>query len=164
MWESSRQPAARWHGHGDGPVQYFANTPDGAWAEFLRHEEITDEKDLAGISRAVWAVELGDERYATPDLPVRVLVGGVDSYAVCQNEAQRMRGNGETALAAPSAALLPSGARGLRVQLGLQVGPAADGQVWVLFGRRPQAVGWLVVDRGAPPADVLHKVRQFSGE
>jgi hypothetical protein len=40
LWEDVGQPPARWHGDGDGPVQYFTDTPDGAWAEFLRHEEI----------------------------------------------------------------------------------------------------------------------------
>ena len=43
LWESADQPPARWHGSGEGPVQYFADTPDGAWAEFVRHEGITEE-------------------------------------------------------------------------------------------------------------------------
>ena len=30
FWESSVQPAGRWHAAGDGPVQYLADTPDGA--------------------------------------------------------------------------------------------------------------------------------------
>jgi hypothetical protein len=53
LWESSEQPAARWHGDGEGPVQYFSATPDGAWAEFLRHEEITEPSDLEGVRRAM---------------------------------------------------------------------------------------------------------------
>ena len=43
LWESSEQPPARWHDSNEGPVHYFADTPDGAWAEFLRHEGITSE-------------------------------------------------------------------------------------------------------------------------
>ena len=31
LWEDDRQPAARWHGDGEGPVAYLAETPDGAW-------------------------------------------------------------------------------------------------------------------------------------
>ena len=46
LWEDSRQPEGRWHAAGDGPAHYIADTPDGAWAEFLRHEEITDPDDL----------------------------------------------------------------------------------------------------------------------
>jgi hypothetical protein len=34
LWESTDQPPARWHDRGEGPVQYLADTPDGAWAEF----------------------------------------------------------------------------------------------------------------------------------
>ena len=37
LWEDGSQPAGRWHGDGEGPAHYFADTPDGALAEFLRH-------------------------------------------------------------------------------------------------------------------------------
>lgn len=46
--------SARWHGPGEGPVQYFADTPDGAWAEFVRHEGITEESELVNVRRALW--------------------------------------------------------------------------------------------------------------
>jgi hypothetical protein len=36
-WQSDAQPAARWTDR-EGPGNYFADTPMGAWAEFLRHE------------------------------------------------------------------------------------------------------------------------------
>jgi hypothetical protein len=49
LWEAASQPAARWHADGEGPAQYLADTPVGAWAEFLRHEGITDEADLSGV-------------------------------------------------------------------------------------------------------------------
>lgn len=58
LWEIRDQPAARWHHDGDGPAQHVADTPDGAWAEFVRHEEITEEIDLAGVSRALWSVHV----------------------------------------------------------------------------------------------------------
>ena len=45
LWESAEQPPGRWHGAGEGPAHYCADTPDGAWAEFLRHEEIGDAAD-----------------------------------------------------------------------------------------------------------------------
>src|SRR5436190_1844945 len=68
LWESAAQPAARWHDDGDGPVQYFADTPNGAWADFLRHEAIVDPDDLATIQRAIWAVEIPDETSSRPRL------------------------------------------------------------------------------------------------
>jgi hypothetical protein len=44
LWESNDQPP--------GPVQYFADTPDGAWAEFLRHEGIRADAELVNLRRA----------------------------------------------------------------------------------------------------------------
>lgn len=66
LWSDASQPAARWHGDGEGPAHYFADTPDGAWAELLRHEEIHDPADVATFRRALWAVELGDEPVSAP--------------------------------------------------------------------------------------------------
>ena len=60
LWEGAAQPEGRWHAAGEGPAHYFADTPDGAWADFLRHEEIRDAADLATIRRAIWAVDIGD--------------------------------------------------------------------------------------------------------
>jgi hypothetical protein len=56
LWQTAVQPAARWHVTGEGPANYFSDTPTGAWAEFLRHEGITDVTDLAGVRRSLWAV------------------------------------------------------------------------------------------------------------
>lgn len=161
LWESVRQPAARWHKEGEGPVQYFADTPAGAWAEFLRHEEITDELDLRGVSRALWAVEVGEPECASPDLPESVLRGGHDSYPACQDEAARLRQVGATALTTMPAALREGAARGWRVGLGFRRGPSYDGRVFALFGPRPDLVGWPAVDRGRPPAELLRDVRHF---
>src|SRR6187401_1706816 len=92
LWESAAQPAGRWHGRGEGPVNYFADTPDGAWAEFLRHEEISDPADLIGVRRSIWMIDLGRVR-SSPDtmdgtrLSKGVLTGGLDSYPACQREA-----------------------------------------------------------------------------
>lgn len=159
LWEDAAQPSARWHRDGEGPVQYLADTPSGAWAEFLRHEEISDEADLEGISRAIWAVQISEPEFATPQLPDDVLHGGAESHAACQAEAARLRADGALALRAESAALQSGAARGWRVDGGMRQGSDADGQVLVLFGARPQAVGWLIVDQGRPPAELLPLVR-----
>ena len=104
LWQSDAQPAGRWHGAGEGPANYFADTPVGAWAEFLRHEEITDPVDLAGVRRSLWVVELPDGGYAEPSLGARVMTGGLSSYAACQAEARRLRNAGAERLEAPAAA------------------------------------------------------------
>lgn len=159
LWEDGAQPEARWNRAGEGPVQYLADTPTGAWAEFLRHEEITEEPDLEGVSRALWAVEVDMDGVVPVSLDESVVTGGADSYPICQAEADRLHARGASGVRAASAALLPGAAAGCRVRGGLVDGPARDGQVYVLFGARPDALGWPVVLDGAPPAAVLHQVR-----
>jgi RES domain len=161
LWEDSSQPPARWHGEGEGPVHYFADTPYGAWAELLRHEEIRAEEDLAGVRRALWAVELPDLPVDVPALPKEALTGDPDTYPACREEARRLRRAGSMALRAPSAALLPGGARGWRVEGGLREAPPRDGEVYALFGRRPDLVGWAAVTEGAPPAHLLPRIRHW---
>lgn len=162
LWEGAGQPAARWHAAGDGPTHYFCDTPDGAWAEFLRHEEISDPDDLPTIRRALWAVDVGDPALASPDLPREVLTGGRRSYPSCQAEASRLRRMGASGLEAPTAALAPGGARGWRVDGGLQPGEPRDGRVFVLFGRRPELVGWRATAAGRPGEDLLAVVRPLA--
>jgi hypothetical protein len=163
LWESASQPPARWHGPGDGPVQYFADTPDGAWAEFLRHEGITDESQLVNVRRALWAVEAPDGLPAeAPRLSQSILTGGLDTYEACQKEARRLRGNGAGAVRAPSAALLPGGARGWKVDGGLQAAAEREGTVLAVFGARPDFVGWMAAFAARPRSDLLARVRHFS--
>jgi len=162
LWEEASQPGARWHGPGEGPVQYLCDTPDGAWAEFLRHEEIRDPEELATVRRALWAVELGDEATYEPQLPAEVLTGGPDTYAACREEARRLRRLGATRVAAPSAALLRGAARGWRVDGGLQPAPDRDAKVLVLFGSRPDIVGWVAATEGRPGEELLPFVQHLS--
>lgn len=160
LWENADQPPARWHGAGEGPVQYFADTPDGAWAEFLRHEGITEESEIANVRRALWAIEAPDDLSAgTPRLAHAVLTGGLASYARCRREARRLRAQGKQALRAPSAALLPGGARGWKVDRGLQPAALRDGTVLAVFGPCPGLVGWIAALDGRPRADLLRRVR-----
>lgn len=163
LWSDASQPAARWHADGDGPAHYFADTPDGAWAELLRHEEITDPDDAATLRRALWAIEVGDEPLKPVSLPRNVLSGGPESHRECQEHARRARARGTRRLMAPSAALVSGGAAGHQVEAGRE-GPAAprDGRVIVVFGPPDRLVGWKVVERGAPPAGVLRRVRHVT--
>jgi hypothetical protein len=168
LWESANQPPARWHVNGDGPCQYVADSPDGAWAEFLRHEEIIEPIDLDGIARSLWAIEVEDDVLAGALEVARNggigpddLMGDEDSYPTCQAYARRARDTGTTELVAPSAALLPGAARGQHTDGDLCEATDRDGQVWVLYGKRPTLRGWRAVERGAPPRRVLDLVRHF---
>lgn len=164
LWEDSSQPPARWHGVGEGPANYFADTPDGAWAEFLRHEEITELEDLTGVSRAIWAVEVPHSEPMRPTLALDDLIGDESSYAACQQEARTIRLLGETSLITPSAALKPGAAAGWTVDQGEYRAAPRDGTVLVTFGPPSQAVeGWQASVDARPPVRVLMSVRHFSG-
>lgn len=166
LWEDAAQPPARWHGPREGPANYFADTPDGAWAEFLRHEEITEPADLAGIRRSIWMVNLGDVMRATgteaaTELPRDLLTGGRDTYLACQAEARALRAVGAAAIFAPSAALKTGEAAGFHTERGLRRASKSDGGVIVLFGRRPDLEGWQVCADGRPNVRLLSNVRHF---
>jgi hypothetical protein len=161
LWEGASQPPARWHGPDEGPVQYLADTPDGAWAELLRHEAIRDPLDLATIARAIWAVDVPDEPSTAPRLADAVMTGNSSTHKACRREASRLRALGVARIEAPSAALLPGGAAGQVVRGGLVDAPARDGKVWVLFGRRPDLVGWQVAAQGRPSDRLLRRVRHL---
>jgi hypothetical protein len=164
FWEGTDQPAARWHSEGAGPAQYLADTSDGAWAEFLRHEEITEGQDLAGIARSLWVVQLPDDIDSAERVDIPAATGGRDSYVDCQQYAARRRAAGVTKLRAPSAALRSGSARGQLTDGGLREAPDKDGEIYVLYGTHPTLRAWRVVERGAPSARLLNLVRHFDGE
>lgn len=161
LWETAEQPPARWHGIGEGPVAYLAETPDGAWAEFLRHEEITNAADLEGVRRALWAIELPEPPKSRPRLPNATLTGGLETWPACQAEARRLRRRGRPGLATPSAALRPRSPSGFRTSGGLRPGPRRAERAFVLFGPRPDLVAWCACAAGRPRADLLARVRHL---
>jgi len=164
LWEAADQPPARWHGVGEGPVQYFSSTPDAAWAEFLRHEEITDSADIATVTRSLWAIELPDEALGAPMLPDATLVGGTATYPACRAEARRLRAAGAKGVVAPSAALDRRTGSGYRTDAGLRPGPRREESVIVLFGARPDLVGWVACFEGRPRPELIGRTRQLRTE
>lgn len=161
LWDSDEQPARRWHGAGEGPAHYFATTPDGAWAEFLRHEEIFATEDLEGIDRGLWAARLPYPSHR-PALDDDALFGGRESYPDCQTEARRLREEaGAPSLVAPSAALLPGHARAYLVVEGHHQPVDVDSEVVVLYGPPDelQVAGWLCSIGGRPDHDLPTRVR-----
>jgi len=114
--EDSSRSAGRWNAPGE-LTHYFCDTPDGAWAEFLRHEEIRDPQDLSTVRRALWAVDIGAVPSHRPDMPRKTLTGGPDTWPACQQAARRLREHAD-GVATPSAALKPGAAHGWRVDGG----------------------------------------------
>ena len=162
LWRDPSQPAGRWHGAGEGPAHYFADTPDGAWAELLRHEEIDSPEDAATLRRALWVVDIGKRARTRVSLDDATSRGGPESYPACQAHARALREAGAKRLEAPSAALAAGGAAG-RIVTGGRERPAAprDGLVVVVFGSPADIVGWKAMEAGMPPVDLLRRVRPY---
>lgn len=158
--EHASPVAGRWNTAGE-LTHYFCDTPDGAWAEFLRHEEIRNPQDLLTIRRSMWAVEIGETPTVQAEAPPEQLLGGLETWPACQELAQQYRQQ-ENGITAPSAALLPGAAHGWRVDGGIQPGPSRDGKVFALFGPRPDLIGWAACIEGRPGDELLASVRHFA--
>jgi hypothetical protein len=161
LWESAGQPGGRWHEAGDGPAHYLADTPEGAWAEFLRHEEIRDAADLPGVRRALWAIEIDEPPGSRPRLPADVTTGPVTTYDECRAEARRLRAAGATGLVAPCAAVTEDTPSGFRTEGGLRPARRRRERTIVLFGPRPDLVGWAACAEGRPRDDLLDRIRHL---
>lgn len=164
LWDSDQQPARRWHGEGEGPVHYFATSPQGAWAEIMRHEEIVDAADLEGLDLDLWMASVPRPEH-TPELDFEILVGGHGSYPACRDEARRLRQElGARGLVAPSAALLPGGAEFHTLDEHGHASIGADSEVIVVFGHpdRDEVVGVLCTRGGGPDAQLLDFVRYMA--
>ncbi|MPZ51102.1 MAG: RES domain-containing protein [Dehalococcoidia bacterium] len=161
LWESDVQPPARWHAAEEGPAQYFSSTPESAWAEFCRHQEILEPVDLAGIERVLWAVEINDEPPVEPHLPPDTLTGDRSSYPACQAEGRRLRAAGASRLEAPSAAVDSTSSSGWHVEGGLQPSDRRDERTIVVYGRRPGLTGWRACAPGGPGVEVLVRTRHL---
>ncbi|MDX1988649.1 MAG: hypothetical protein SFV17_18335 [Candidatus Obscuribacter sp.] len=163
LWESTQQPEARYNAAGDGPVQYFADTCDGAWAEFVRHAEITDVEELSDVRRALWCIEVDDAQFeeSTPvDLSYEIATGNRTTCETCWNYARSLRDRGILRIKAPSAAIKRQEAGGFRVQEGIKPGQPRDGYIFVVFDIMPNITGWKAAEAG-PPEHVLAKTRHF---
>ena len=159
LWATADQPAARWHGAGEGPCQYLASSAKGAWAETLRHEQITTFEDLLDLERSVWRVEAPDPS-ARPRLDEATLTGDESTYPACRAEARRLRLAGAIGLVAPSAAVRSGRAERHGVdEHGAYVLDEVVTETVVIFGPPIDLVGMSVAEGHADPTflgDVRH--------
>ena len=157
--EDPSQHAGRWNGAVE-LTHNFCDTPDGVWAEFLRHEEIDDPRDLSTIRRALWAVDIGDAPSLQPDLSLKTLTGGRESWPACQRWARERRG-----VAASIATPRPLCARAARTvgvsTAGSAPAPSATAGSSRCSGPRSDLVGWAATVGGCPGEELLASVRQF---
>ena len=151
----------RWNTPGE-LTHYFCDTPDEAWAEFLRHEEIVDAEDLLTIRRGLWVVEIGDEPPARPELLPQTLAGGPVTWPDCQREASRLWSRGEAGMDGDFGCT-PSRWRPRLAGGGEGSVPASPGMARCSrsSGPRPDLVGWAAVAAGRPGEELLSRVRHY---
>ena len=112
FWVRSNSRPARWNLATEAPTQYWALTPDGAWAELIRQSGLTSEADLNEVRMPIWICRLPSmglldlresgvrERYG---LTLADLTS--DDWSSCQRAASAMRSDSVRGIVSPSAAL-----------------------------------------------------------
>lgn len=157
FWVRPNTQAQRWNLAGEGCTQYWALTPDGAWAEHIRANDVETEVELDEVRIPIWicrlsCMDLVDLREAEVRDRYGLTAGDLTSpdWSACQRAATSMRAAGVRGLLAPSAAL----ADATNVTL---FGPRR----LIAFDRRPalaSAVPAAVVAIGRPPHNLLDRV------
>jgi hypothetical protein len=162
LWVRPNTEDGRWHVARTEPTQYLCLSPDGCWADLIRHETLQTEIDVALIRIPLWVLKINEERIADYSTFEKAEAAGFPPHALidedwerCQVEAERLKGLGFRGVLSPAAAL-------------------AGETAMTLFGGR-RTVGWdeeprlastipaKIVTVGAPPGGLVERVR-FRGE
>ncbi|MGE4425512.1 MAG: RES family NAD+ phosphorylase [Solirubrobacteraceae bacterium] len=159
FWARSNGFPARWNAAGDPPTQYWSLHPDGAWAEYLRQEEVGDEEAAGRIRRTIWSCRVPRGMFVDLREPETCETYGVAPEALvapdwlpCQVLASRLRTDGCPGILSPCAAL--DGHTNLTI---FGAKRAIDWQ------RRPalrSQIPAAVVAVGRPPAGLVERVER----
>lgn len=158
FWVRPNTTDERWHEAGDGATQYLSATPDGAWAELIRNENLRSEADLSLVQIALWQAQIEQAQVADyrdfetaekAGLDLEILVS--DDQRACRAEGKRLRESGFAGVIYPSAAL--PGEQNL-----VLFGP----RILLPWGASRRLASGIPANKltvGAPPADLLPRVR-----
>lgn len=150
-------------------MHYLASTPTVAWAEWIRHQEIHEPDDLAGVAAALWAVLIpqswGGEELQEVTLPLEAVLGTkADAQTARLNMVTQLKRQGAQGLLAPSAALHQSHNNLPCMQViadGEQAATLAmPAHVILLWCQADQLPGWCCVPEGRPGPELLPLVRR----
>jgi RES domain-containing protein len=162
FWSRQNSRPGRWHRRGDSPTQYWSMTPEAAWAELLRAENLRSEAELDFVRMPMWACRVPMMGLLNlTDIDVQEAQGiteselAGDDWSPCQTLSGKIRNTG-TGVIAPCAAL--------------------DGHANVtIFGAR-RAIDWrdrlalartvpaTIVAVGRPPVGLVERVRRLADE
>lgn len=160
FWARFNTKSGRWHRAGEGAVQYLSLTPNGAWAELIRAEDLRGEEDVAMVRMPLWAASINQGLIADYSDFAKTEASGFapdalidDDWARCQREGDRLRRLGFGGVLAPSAAL--PGATNLTL---------FGGRISTTWGEVPDlaaAIPATIVTVGSPPRGLVEHVRFF---
>lgn len=158
FWARPNTTSERWHHAREGATQYLSATPDGAWAELIRNENLRSEPDLRLVQMPLWRARveqggLADYRdFETAEqagFDPEALID--DDQSKCREEGARLRAAGFAGILYPSAAL-PG-----EMNLAL-FGPKIL-LPWGASRRLASGIPANEVTVGAPPRELLPRVR-----
>jgi RES domain-containing protein len=157
FWVRPNTHAQRWNASLEGPTQYWSSTPDGAWAEHIRFNDIRTEAELDEVRIPVWVCRLSsmgllDLREADVRDRYDLTLGDLtaDDWSACQRAATAIRAEGARGILSPSAAL----ANATNITL---FGPRRA----IAIDRRPalaSAVPAAIAAIGRPPKKLVDRV------
>ncbi len=161
LWARPNSSAQRWNRTREAPTQYLSLSPEGAWAELIRTEDLTSAAAVHLVSMPLWVLHVREthvadcatfERAEAAGFPPEALVA--EDRERCRAEATRLREHGFRGVLAPSAALPGS--------VNLTLFGARLAVAWECDEDRRLAafvpVRQLAI--GRPPDDLLPRVRR----
>jgi RES domain-containing protein len=163
LWTRPNSEAGRWHSPEDGPTQYLSMTTDGAWADLIRHEELSSEYEVSLVNIQMWAIKVDQalvvdystfEKAEAAGLNPETLID--DNLTRSRQEGARLRSLGYAGVLAPSAAL--PGARNLTLF------GARTASSWSQPPLLASSMPTSIVAVGGPPAGLLAQVRRYGLE
>lgn len=160
LWSRPNSEGGRWHSPGDGPTQYLALSTDAAWAELIRHEQLTSEQEVSLVHIQMWSLQVDQalvvdystfQKAETAGFDPEALVS--DDHTRCRQEGARLRATGYHGVLAPNAAL--PGERNLTL-----FGPRVASS-WDQAKLLKSSMQARVIAVGSPPAGLLERVRRY---
>lgn len=161
LWSRPNSTAQRWNRTREAPTQYLSLSPEGAWAELIRTEDLTSVAQVRLVSMPLWALHVRETHVADYATFEKAEAAGFPSDALvnedherCRAEGTRLREHGFRGVLAPSAAL--PGAVNLTLfgaRLAVEWDCEEDRRLAAFLPVRQLAVGH-------PPDDLLPRVRQ----
>lgn len=157
FWARPNSLPGRWHRAGDGPTQYWALTPDAAWAELVRHEQLTTPDDLALVDIPFWVCRTPLSLVVDLRDPNEQTRFGLDEAALTSRSWSRCQEAGREIRKTHRGVLAPSAVLEGHANLTL-FGPRRMID-WMTESRLASTVPAALLAIGRPPDEILGKVR-----